>query len=272
MLKFIIIMAMKRHPKIENLEIECKKEKIFLYDTLPEEETLIKETLYITDHPEIYQGLSQEGANVLVWSHEENKVDRFINAPYIIENINEIELDYLKKVYRRFQKLPWDITETLRCKIREMTEDDIEDLYRIYEGDTITKYMEGLYEDREKERQFIRSYIENAYEFYGFGTWVIERKEDSRLIGRVGFNMREGYEEPELGFVIAEEFQRQGYAFECCRAVMEVGKKEYDFDRIQTLVQIQNEASLELCKKLGFIWVEEIEYENKAYCRWIKYL
>ena len=151
-------------------------------------------------------------------------------------------------------------------------EDDIEDLYRIYEGDTITKYMEGLYEDREKERQFIRSYIENAYEFYGFGTWVIERKEDSRLIGRVGFNMREGYEEPELGFVIAEEFQRQGYAFECCRAVMEVGKKEYDFDRIQTLVQIQNEASLELCKKLGFIWVEEIEYENKAYCRWIKYL
>lgn len=272
MLKYIVMMTMRHLSNLQNLETDCKKEGIFLYYTLPEEETLIKETLYITDHSQIYCGLTEEGANVLVWSHDENKNDNFVGAAYIIEEIDLIELDYLKKVHQRFQKLPWMIAETQRCKIREMTETDLDALYNIYEGKSITKYMEGLYEDREREREFIKSYITNAYEFYGYGTWVIVNKENERLIGRVGFNLREGFDEPELGFVIAENYQRQGYAYECCSAVVEVGKKEYGFDKIQALVQKENEASLGLCKKLGFERKEEFINENKKYFRWVKYL
>lgn len=259
-------------PKLKSLESECEKEGICFCYTLPEEETLIKETLYITDHDEIYQGLKEEGGNVVVWSHEDNRNLKFFYAPYIIEGIEEIELDYLKKLYLRFQRLPWKITETRRCIIREMTEQDLEGLYAVYEGESITRYMEGLYEDREKEREFIRSYISNAYEFYGFGTWVIEEKETGRLMGRVGFNLREGYEEPELGFVIAEKYQRQGYAYECCLAAMEAGKKEYGFEAVQTLVQKENTASIYLCEKLGFLWEEEVQQEEKKYLRGIKCL
>ena len=132
--------------------------------------------------------------------------------------------------------------------------------------------MEGLYEDREEEQAFLRSYIEQAYKFYGYGTWVIEEKEKNVLIGRVGFNLREGYEEPELGFVIAEEYQRQGYAYECCKEVIKYAKEELGFTTIQTLVREENENSKALCRKLGFVKKEIVVWEKEEYLRFIRIL
>ena len=154
------------------------------------------------------------------------------------------------------------ICETKRCIIREMSEDDMEAIYEIYRGENVRKYMDSLQEDRKKELELIRSYIKNQYGFWGYGIWMIERKEDRRVIGRVGFHLRQGYEEPELGFVIGEEYQRLGYAYECCKAVLETGRKEYEFDRVQALVKEENKASISLCKKLGFTRIEKIKNEE----------
>lgn len=269
MLKYIIFITEKKVPDLLQLEKECKKKSVQISYSLPEEEILIKETLYITDHDKICRQLIEENANVLVWLHEENKGKKLSMAPYAIEDITEMDYSYAEKIYRRFQNLPWLITETKRCIIREMTENDLDALYEIYAGETVTKYMEGLYENREEELLFMRSYIQNAYVFWGYGTWVIERKEDKKLIGRVGFNMRDGYEEPELGFVIMENEQGKGYAWECCQAVLKVGKEEYEFEKIQVLIKEGNTASINLCQKLGFTWKEKVIEEKEEYCRFL---
>lgn len=272
MLKYIILITKKQPERLEELEKQCKNQGVSFFYVLPEWETKIGETLYITDEANIFQGLWEEGANVLVWLHEENKTESFQNAEYLLERIEEAEFDYLEKIYQRLQDLPWLIRETKRCRIREMTEKDLEQIYWIYSGESITKYMEGLYEDREEEQAFLRSYIEQAYKFYGYGTWVIEEKEKNVLIGRVGFNLREGYEEPELGFVIAEEYQRQGYAYECCKEVIKYAKEELGFTTIQTLVREENENSKALCRKLGFVKKEIVVWEKEEYLRFIRIL
>ena len=269
MLKYIIFVTEKEVPELEELELECRKRKVDLWYVFPEEKTLINETLYITDHEEICRQLLEEQANVLVWLHEDNKDRDLGQVPYAIENIRELDFTYAEKIYQRFQKLPWQIAETKRCMIREMTEEDLDAVYEVYEAPSITKYMEGLYEDREEELEYTRSYIQNAYAFWGYGTWVIERKSDHKIIGRVGYNLREGYEEPELGFVIMENEQKKGYAFECCEAVLRVGKEEYEFEQVQALVKEENVASVNLCKKLGFEYLEKIEEENEEYLRFL---
>lgn len=269
MLKDIIIIAERKIEKLEALENECKKKKIHFFYSFPEKVTLISETLYITDSLEIYSGLKEEGANVLVWLHKENKNRNFREAVYAVEKIEEINLKYLEQVYCRFMGIPWIITETERCIIREMKEDDVDEIYRIYEGKTITKYMEGLYENKEEEKEFIRSYIKNAYEFYGYGTWVIYEKKAGILIGRIGYNLREGYEEPELGFVIDERYQKKGYAYECCKAALLVGKEDYEFETIQALVKEENKASWSLCEKLGFVLREKVVWEGEEYLRFL---
>ena len=147
MLKYIIIATAKLLEPLFRLETECEENGVKLYYGLPEEQTLIDETLYITDHEEIARQLLEEKANVLVWLHEENKTKNFRGIPYAAEALEEIDFTYLERIYRRFRKLPWNIAETKRCRIREMTEEDLDAIYEIYSGENITKYMEGLYED-----------------------------------------------------------------------------------------------------------------------------
>lgn len=269
MLKHIILVTTKLLESMEELEKECEKNNVELHYMLPEEDTLIKETLYITDHEEIAGELLKERANVLVWLHEENKEHNFNGMSYAVEKLEEVDFQYLDRIYRRYQKLPWWIAETKRCHIREMTETDVEAIYEIYSGENITKYMEGLYEDREEELEFMRCYIEHEYTFWGYGTWLIERKTDRKVIGRVGFNMREGFEEPELGFVIGEEYQRRGYAMECCEAALKVGKEEYEFEKVQALIKEGNVASIGLSERLGFQFEQEVEVEGETYLRYI---
>lgn len=269
MLKYIIFVTKEKLPRLDVLKTECEKKGICLCYVLPEEETLIRETLYITDHDEICRQLIEEKANVLVWLHDQNGNKHFHQAPYAIENIEEMDLSYAERIYQRFQKLPWKIAETDRCIIREMTEEDLDAVYEVYEAPSITKYMEGLYENREEELEYTRSYIQNAYTFWGYGTWVIERKSDQKIIGRVGFNLRDGYEEPELGFVIMESEQHKGYALECCKAVLKVGKTEYEFEKLQALVKEGNEASVNLCRKLGFEYQGKVEEGKEEYLRFL---
>lgn len=269
MLRYIIFATEKKVPKLKELEAECSKRGICLSYLLPEEDTLISETLYITDHDEICNQLLEEKANVLVWLHEENKERELSHAPYAIENIEEMDCIYAERIYQRFQKLPWKIAETKRCIIREMTEEDLDAVYEIYAAPSITRYMEGLYENREEELEYTRSYIQSAYTFWGFGTWIIERKSDRKIIGRVGFNLRDGYEEPELGFVIMENEQRKGYAYECCEEVLRLGKGEYEFEKVQALVKEGNEASVILCRKLGFEYQGKVLAEKEEYLRFL---
>mgnify|MGYP003294247599 CR=1 FL=1 len=268
MLKYIILITAKLIEPVGKLEEECRQKQVELHYVLPEKTTLISETLYITDDEEIAKELMEEKANVLVWLHEDNKGQNFSCTPYAFENIEEIDFAYIERVYQRFRKLPWTICETQRCIIREMTEEDIDAIYDIYSGESITRYMEGLYEDRKEELEFMRSYIENEYTFWGYGTWLIVRKEDEKIIGRVGFNMREGFEEPEMGFVVGEKYQRQGYALECCKAALKVGKDDYEFEKVQVLVKKGNVASVQLSEKLGFMLEQEVEIEEENYLRY----
>ena len=269
MLKHIIFVTEKRVPQLKELELECEEKKICFSYIFPEEETLIAETLYITDSEEIGRQLLEENANVLIWLHEDNRDKNFGFAPHAIEIIEEMDFTYLERIYQRFQKLPWSIAETKRCLIREMTEEDLDAVYEIYAGKSITKYMEGLYENREEELEYTRSYIQNAYNFWGYGTWIIERKADGKVIGRVGFNLRDGFEDPELGFVIMEEEQKKGYAFECCEIVLKIGKEDYEFEKVQALVKEGNEASINLCKKLGFKFQDKVKAEGEEYLRFL---
>ena len=269
MLNYIVLVTEKKLPELKRLEQECIEKGICLSLFLPEEETLINETLYITDHDKICRQLLEEKANVLVWLHEGNRNKDLGQAPYAIEDIEELDLRYIERIYQRFQKLPWKIAETKRCIIREMTEEDLDAVYEVYAAPSITKYMEGLYEDREEELEYTRSYIQNAYTFWGYGTWIIEKKWNEKVIGRVGFNLREGYEEPELGFVIMECEQGKGYAFECCKEVLKIGKEEYEFEKVQALVKEGNNASINLCRKLGFEFQEKIKHEEEEYLRFL---
>lgn len=228
---------------------------------------LCEAVLYITDDAATAKRLKRAGEAVLIYLHEGNKDQDFSEFIFAVENPEDLDAEYVEKVWKRLKGLPWDIMETKRCLIRETTTEDVEHFYRIYSEPSITKYMEGLYPDVEEEKQYIRDYIEKVYTFFEFGVWTVVEKESGEIIGRAGISYREGYEIPELGFVIGVPWQRKGYAKEVCSAVLDYARKVFGFEKIQALVEPENGASLELCAKLGMYPIEKVTLADKEYIR-----
>lgn len=224
--------------------------------------------LYVTDCSELTKKLLAEGRAVLVWLNKRNRERSFDGVKYAFEDPDALDAEYMEQVYRRYAGIPWDILETERCLLRETVEKDVPAFYKIYSEPSITAYMEDLFEDPEDELAYTRDYREKVYEFYGFGIWTVIKKDTGEIIGRAGCTYREGYDDPEIGFVIGVPWQRQGYAEEVCRAIFEYAKEYLGFERIQAFVKEGNEASVRLCEKLGMRETERISltdnYMEKA--------
>lgn len=227
------------------------------------------DTLYITDSEAAYHALRQQGKYVLPYRHEGNHDSDFSGALYVIEQIEEIGYETIDMAYRRLAGLPWEILATERCIVRETIAEDVDSFYRIYAEPEITKYMENLYTDRDEEIAYIRDYREKVYGFYGYGMWTVLTKEGT-VIGRAGISWREGFDMPELGFVIGLPWQRQGYAYEVCSAVLTYAREELGFEQVQALVMEGNDISKNLCRKLGFRYLEKVTAEGNIYERMVR--
>lgn len=228
--------------------------------------------LWLTDNASCATVLRKKGHAVLAYLHADNRNQDFSAAGYACEEPQELDAEYMDRVFRRYMRLPWDILQTKRCFVRETVPEDAEAFYEIYGEPSVTRYMEGLSPDAEQEKQYINDYIDKIYSFYDCGIWTIIKDDTDEIIGRAGLTFREGYEDPEIGFVIGVPWQGQGYAEEVCRAILEYGRTELGFTTVQAFVRPENQASLSLCKKLGFETVGEVMLEKAVHRRLVRRL
>lgn len=222
------------------------------------------DSLILTDQPETFKEAQKRNIACLPVVLHTECMDSFEGAKYLLGGIGDVDPEYLNRIYLRFHKLPWTILETERTVVREMTVEDVDGLYEIYREPSITRYTENLFEDPEMEREYTRVYINQVYRLYEFGVWIIEDKQNpGTIIGRAGLTMREGYSEPELGYVIGVSYQRNGYGREVCQAILEYGFEQFEFPRIHAITHPDNIASHKLCEKLGFHFVKKIEMNGE---------
>ena len=151
------------------------------------------------------------------------------------------------------------IIETSRCILRELTLDDMQELFDLYYEPHITDYIEPLY-PWEEEMVYQRAYMKQVYEVYGYGMWAVINKADGRLIGRAGIESRENCnpKEVEMGYVITPKLQRQGYATEVCQSIMEYTREHLPGYTIICNADEENVASIGLLHKLGFTKMSDV--------------
>ena len=176
---------------------------------------------------------------------------------YAVESLAELDIEYLERVRRRYNHIPWDIGETERCLIRELSLSDLPALYELYDKPGMTDYVEPLY-DYETELEYQKAYIENMYGFYEYGMWLVFSKETGKLIGRAGL------EHNEMGYMRAPELWNRGYATEVCRFIIDYARENTDFEKLYCRIDERNEASVRLAKKLGFVKNGQIGNERNT--------
>ena len=212
----------------------------------------------------------EHGVATMAYLNPEIPNQSYSGVDMLVEGFDEVDVDFLEKVWQRHHHIPWTILETKRCVVRELTLEDLDALFELYGEGEIDKYTDPLY-PYEEEKEFQRAYIENMYRYFGYGLWLVFSKETGELIGRAGLEHREYHEEIELelGYIIGTKYQGQGYATEVCEEILAYAKENTGFERINALVQTENIASKKLSEKLGFYHAEDFDLDGKVMCRYI---
>ena len=227
-------------------------------------------SLWITDDAQFAKECVNRGRPVLGVLTELHADQGFDGVSYLVSDLPEVEPQYLEKVYRRQAGIHWDVLETKRCLLRETTLRDADAFYEIYEDPSVTEHLEDLPKDRDAFAAWLEDYTKSVYEFLGYGIWTVclkreglgERedvtedaglgeRDNATVIGRAGLTVREGFDVPELGFVIGKPWQGQGIAYEICSAILDYARKQ-GIPEVIAFAESENEASLKLLQKLGF--------------------
>lgn len=91
------------------------------------------------------------------------------------------------------------------------------------------------------------------WQFFGHGCLMIERRDDGVVLGQVGINHGPLFPEKELGWLLYEGFEGQGFALEAARAMKHWAFTVPGLSSLVSYCDPDNLRSISLARKLGGI-------------------
>ena len=172
----------------------------------------------------------------------------------------------LHDIMRAVRPLPKLKTE--RLLLRRPYLYDTDDIFFCMSDPSISRFETWeTHRSNAETAEFLNGLI-LKYEKGSCTSWIIERKSDGRAIGMINLHdIASLSRRAEMGYWIASDCRRRGYAFEAAFAVMDFGFNKVGLNRIVGKCAADNEPSAALMKKLGMVYEgchrEEIWLKNR---------
>lgn len=160
------------------------------------------------------------------------------------------------------------LLESERLLFREIILSDSNELFLIRTDDNVMRFMDmpkmGSINDSEK---LIQSFGETYKTGDGI-LWGITEKTSNKLIGYFGYwRIIKEHCRAEIGYALNHKYWGSGYMTECLRTMVKYGFNELQFHSIEANVNPNNENSIKLLEKIGFIkeayFRENYLFDNK---------
>lgn len=135
--------------------------------------------------------------------------------------------------------------------LRETTLSDAEAIFQIFSDNDVTQYHNLDTTTDINQVTFLIQQREERFRNKQGIRWGIARKEDNIIIGSCGFSYGTSFN-AEIGYELAKSNWRKGYMTEALKAIIMFGFEKLEFNRIQALVMLENQASIKLLEKLKF--------------------
>ena len=172
----------------------------------------------------------------------------------IVESFEDIDTDFLIRLFKHKNKIPCKIAETNRTVIRELCAKDIDEVVKISREEHILKFVEDGRVPEEEQKEKLLAYIDNIYRFYDYGIWGIFDRADGCLIGLISLDLLTDTEEAEYetGFFIRKERLGQGFAKEAIEMVVNYAKNKLSASELIAVTDYENVPARALLEKCGF--------------------
>lgn len=161
------------------------------------------------------------------------------------------------------------ILTTERLCLREMGQQDADDLFEMDSDPAVHKYIDNKpLQSKEQVVAYIdfvnKQYIEN-----GIGRWAVVDRQTNECLGWAGLKY---FREPlnghrdiyELGYRFKQKHCGKGYASEASRALVDYGFATFDIQSIYAMTHPEHEGSMHVLRKLGFVLVEQFDYMGEV--------
>ena len=161
--------------------------------------------------------------------------------------------------------------ETERLILRQPEMGDVDGYAEIWGDQEVVRFLGGRTQSPEEVPAGIERMLKQWHR-HGVGLFSVLRKEDERLVGRVGYllwdserwvnAMHEELEDPlelEIGWVVASAFWNQGYATEAATACRDHAFGSLGRNRVISLIAPENTPSIRVAEKIGERYERDVE-------------
>ncbi|WP_372570480.1 GNAT family N-acetyltransferase [Ruegeria jejuensis] len=104
-----------------------------------------------------------------------------------------------------------------------------------------------------KDSWFMIAAEAGAWSLQGHGSWGIERRSDGAFLGQVGINQPAHYPELEIGWVLLDGFEGEGYVTEAARAALDWAWAALPARTIVSYITPGNDRSISVARRLGAV-------------------
>lgn len=154
------------------------------------------------------------------------------------------------------------ILETKRLYLRQLTNNDFDDLCSILQDSRVMYAYEHAFSKEECQEWLDRQLT--RYKQNGFGLWAVILKDTNQMIGQCGLTMQElpGKEVIEIGYLFNYNHWHQGYAIEAAKACKEYAFATLHAKEVYSIIRDTNVASKNVAIKNG---MQKVSQYTKHY-------
>ena len=152
--------------------------------------------------------------------------------------------------------------ETTRIIFRKVEEKDIENLFKIYNDEELTKYfVSGIDKSLEMTKVRVQN-IKLHWDKFGFGDFILLHKDNSKILGYAGLHYKVDGGNVNISYIIDKSFWGEGLGKEACLALLYYGFQILKLNKIAAEIDPKNINSIKLIEKCGFKFSRNMDWNG----------
>lgn len=167
-----------------------------------------------------------------------------------------------------FDQFP--VLESQRLRFRSFSPGDAGRYYQLRSDPRVMEFVDAVYTSNELEALGKIQEISDDYRLQKGLNWVITLKENDQMIGYIGYwRIMKEHLRAEIGYLLDATHWGRGFMFEAAETILDFGFNIMNLHSVEANVNVDNERSIQLLDRLGFVKEAHFRENYLFKCRFL---